>query len=270
MDSDILRKVQLAELEILIEVDRICRKHHIAYQLNSGTLLGAIRHKGFIPWDDDIDIVMPFPDYLRFCRICSSELQQQFFLQNFMTDNFSHLYAKVRKNGTLMLEKGQTKGAGGFHQGIWIDIFPIVGVNNDADWLKKNNEKLAKVKKFIKKVNSTAPWKQLDMEKKLVRLFPKRLLLLYADRRFVSLLRSRKNHNACCYMWGGDLLEVRFPIDLFDETFETEFEGRFFFAPKRYDEYLTIEYGDYMTLPPVEKRNGGSHTITEIAFDLAE
>lgn len=267
MDSETLRRLQLTELEILVEVDRICRKHHITYQLISGTLLGAIRHKGFIPWDDDIDIVMPFPDYLRFFKICKSELDRPFFLQSFMTDNYCHHFAKVRKNGTLMLEKGQKKGAGGFHQGIWIDVFPIVGVNKNADWLKKNNEKAARLRSYFKKVNSTAPWKQLSMEKKLLRLFPKRVLLLWAYCRYVQLFKQKKEHNALCCIWGGELLKAHFPVDMFQESCEVEFEGHLFFAPKRYDEILTIMYGDYMTPPPPEKRTGGDHILQEIAFD---
>ena len=269
METEILRKLQMTELEILVEVDRICRKHHITYYLISGTLLGAIRHKGFIPWDDDIDIAMPFPDYVRFCQICNSEIDRQFFLQYFMNNNFGHFYAKVRKSGTLMLEKGQQKGAKGFHQGIWIDIFPVVGVKNTADWLKVNNKKATRLKRFIKKVNTAASWAQLPVKKKLIRLIPQRISRSFAYRSFVRLFQPDENSDARCCIWGDEILEAQFPVDSFDESCEVEFEGHLFFAPKKYDEILTTTYGDYMTPPPPEKRNGGDHVLEEIAFEYS-
>ena len=116
-----LRKVQL---EALLEVDRICKKFGITYQLFSGTLLGAIRHKGFIPWDDDIDICMLRNDYDRFIEVCKTELDTTYFLQNYETDkNFIHNITRIRKNNTIALQSACAELD--MHHGIFIDIFPM-------------------------------------------------------------------------------------------------------------------------------------------------
>ena len=104
-----LRTLQLLELEMLVEVDRICRKYGIEYSLDGGTLLGAVRHKGFIPWDDDADVIFTRHEYVRFCRACKKELDtERFFLQDYRTDpNYRWGYAKLRRKGTEFVRLGQ-------------------------------------------------------------------------------------------------------------------------------------------------------------------
>lgn len=119
-----LRQLQLAELEILDEFVRVCQAHDLRYYLVGGTLLGAVRHQGFIPWDDDIDVAMPREDYDRFAQIASEELGPQYFYQCPDTDPHYFLtYAKVRKNGTEVCEERFRNSK--FHKGVFIDIFPL-------------------------------------------------------------------------------------------------------------------------------------------------
>lgn len=117
---------QKVMLDILIEVHKICVKHNITYWLEAGTLLGAVRHKGFIPWDDDIDISMPREDYEKFLEIAQRELPSDLFLQTNKTDpEYSREITKVRKLNTLLIETGET-GNENYCHGIFIDIFHMI------------------------------------------------------------------------------------------------------------------------------------------------
>lgn len=139
MAENHIKDLQRIELEMLLEVDRICKKYNIRYFLVAGTLLGAIRHKGFIPWDDDIDICMPVEEYRKFCKVAKTDLKKEYFLQNSDTDFSNRWFSKVRKNNTTCIEKGYEKSK--IHQGIWIDIFPLIGVKKDEKWLKSITRK---------------------------------------------------------------------------------------------------------------------------------
>lgn len=131
-----MNKLQKEQLEIVMEVDRICKKHKINYLMDAGTMLGAVRHKGFIPWDDDLDICMLRKDYDKFSEIVDKELDGKYFYQTNKTDkNFGFFFAKIRKNNTLYLEEMAINNKS--HSGIFIDIFPI---DNNSD-----NKKIANI-----------------------------------------------------------------------------------------------------------------------------
>ena len=121
-----LRKAQIREVEILIEIDRICRKHDIKYWINFGTLLGAVRHKGFIPWDDDLDICMLSKDYKKFLEIASDELPEWLFIQNKSTDpSYRRSICKVRDLNSFFVEQYDDFSAP-YKKGIFIDIFEMI------------------------------------------------------------------------------------------------------------------------------------------------
>ena len=138
LSNDILRKVQLKELEILLEIKRICDNNNINYYLCFGTLLGAVRHKGFIPWDDDVDIYMKRDDYNRFLQVAPNQISKNFFIESSkFNSNFPRTFTKVKANGTIFLEKYfQSTGV---HPGIWVDVFPL-------DSLSKSSQKSLKFK----------------------------------------------------------------------------------------------------------------------------
>ena len=123
-----LKMIQKIDLEMLVEVDRICRKYRIRYSLDGGTLLGAVRHKGFIPWDDDVDVIMLRKEYRKFQKACRKELDQsRFFLQDYQTDpEYRWGYAKIRRKNTEYIRLGQEylKQKGG----VCIDIFVVDNV----------------------------------------------------------------------------------------------------------------------------------------------
>lgn len=119
-----LRKLQLSELDILKKFHEVCEKHNLTYYLTGGTLLGAVRHKGFIPWDDDIDVVMPYDDYKKLCKLPSEVFGEEFFLQNADTDvQYPLLFSKLRKNNTHA-EEIDFKNLS-LHKGHFIDVFSM-------------------------------------------------------------------------------------------------------------------------------------------------
>ena len=121
-----LRRIQLRLVDILVEIDKICRKHDINYWIDFGSLLGAVRHGGFIPWDDDIDVAMPTDDMHRFLEIAPKELPDFLFLQTRETEpNFRRTLRRVRDNNSLFITKNEdfTKE---YHKGLYIDLFEVV------------------------------------------------------------------------------------------------------------------------------------------------
>ncbi len=159
-----LNKVHKVHLEIVSEVKRICKKNGIKYSMIAGTLLGAVRHHGFIPWDDDLDIGMLRRDYERFLQVARKELCRQYFLQTWETDkNFVLPFAKIRKNGTKLVEKNSADVK--MHQGIYIDIFPFDNLPRKAFEQKKQNWITWLLKRILLAKKCYTPWEKEDLTK---------------------------------------------------------------------------------------------------------
>ena len=125
-----IRQLQLVQLKMLEEIDRICKKHDIKYSLFAGSALGAIRHKGFIPWDDDLDIVMMRPEYERFLAAAQKELNESYYLQKEFSENWPLQFSKLRKNNTAFIERYIPK-MDGIHMGVYVDIFPCDNLSDN-------------------------------------------------------------------------------------------------------------------------------------------
>lgn len=241
-DGSPLRRQQERMLELLCEIDRICKKHGIRYWLSSGTLIGAVRHGGFIPWDDDLDIEMMREDYDRLMDILPTELPSTMALQNHRTDHtYFFFYAKVRDRRSLLSE-GNNYDRMWKEQGIYIDIFPL---EYQPISIHKISEKTAG---HMYKIWRTCTDDNLGI-RKVMRLF-------HFNRRFVfPLLRL------LCSISGTDVItsgmgipyhNPRFAKDIFPLA-TLKFEGREFPVPHNYDHMLRLMYGDYMQLPPEER-----------------
>lgn len=259
-----LRKLQNIELEILEELDRICTKYSIPYFLDSGTALGAVRHQGFIPWDDDIDIGMMRDDYEKFLRIALTELDQHYFLQTLETDpQCPCLFAKIRKNGTTYQENN--KAGMRMHMGIWIDIFPFDYISSDPNEQKRVITKAKKYRNLfmLKKIphlsagegHRSAQYYLKAMIRKIahicLQLFPDR----YFKKKIQELIDSGKNQKdyVTCLFYGKPIV---WRTNGIVPTGRIIFEGKEFSSVHDSDYYLKTQYGDYMQLPPKEKRFG--------------
>ena len=254
--------IQKCEFEMLVAIDKVCRENKIVYMLSSGTLLGAIRHKGFIPWDDDIDIMMTIDNYKKFLKIGQKALGDKFFVQTTYTDYWYRTYAKVRMNGTTAIEKDFINCK--MHQGIWIDIFPIIGVKNDPKWLKCMNVAAQFRKAIVSDEYVTGELRnknhEISLKAKLIMKLPRKIRLAIAKIIDNITMPKYGKYDSANYLWSDGTIFPKFSNDLFINTVLVDFEGVKFFAPAKYDQYLKLEYGDYMTLPPEGKRNSG-HTL---------
>lgn len=266
LEGETLRKLQLTELELLQEVDRICRKNKIDYSLDGGTLLGAVRHKGFIPWDDDADIMMTRAEYNRFYKACRKELnKEKYFLQEFRTDSeYRWGYSKLRKNGTVFLRENQEQIK--CHTGVCIDIFIFDKVPDNYICRRFHWMACFLVRKGLYSVvgvrNAKNPLIRLTYG--FMALFSRNFWV-----RWLSCLVSSeqgKNRELLSHLTYPNRKSIRYGLsaDYFDTYVDIEFEGNRFLAIKEYDRYLTELFGDYMKLPPIEKRK--VHPVTKICL----
>lgn len=260
------REVQLKGYEILNQVVDICEKNNLTYYLSSGTLLGAIRHDGFIPWDNDIDIEMPIKDYRKFLRIAKKELPSNLFLQTYYTDSgHSEMWAKVRANGTTSIPIAQKNLD--LHWGIGIDIFPLAGVYSNHV-LRKLQTKLHGVcRTLLVKEFLAATGQEVLIPKKIRLLYclPRKLRALICrclegftfrnpdKEQTVSIVFSQINYKVNREAYGNGIMK--------------KFESRNFMIPQDYDHILTRLYGDYMTPPPESERNGHEGCLGKIIYD---
>lgn len=250
-------RLKSIELEMLKHFVEICNEYNLKYYLIGGTLLGAIRHKGFIPWDDDIDVGMPRTSYNMFLEIASQRLPEYLFLQTFSSDQeYPNCFAKIRDSRTTFVETSMNRRM--INHGVFIDIFPL-------DYYPERNRLFFKIKEFWLKIrvscvsNSKASYKIriAQMISKLI--FPSVEDAIVKRDGLIQSNGSSSLFTNFCGAWGEKEIV---PVSWFGEGTDVEFEGLRLKAPVEYDKYLKHMYGDYMTPPPVEKRK--THHFTDI------
>ena len=252
MNAD--RKVQLVELEILKQIIALCVKHQIKYFAAWGTLLGAVRHKGFIPWDDDADLMMPRPDYDKFCEIAEKELEYPYFLQTAKTDSACKLhFAKVQNLETTFFEEGKPKD---LHAGIFVDIFPIDGA--------PKSQKVRKRNKFRRRIYKYCALSICDYEKYfgkgIKRALGKIINVCFYGNQLPEYFYNKMEelYREIPYGTTGSVVDYSdvtyFDEELLQHQILLDFEDIKISCPLKYDELLTLCYGDYMTPPPEKKQ----------------
>lgn len=249
--------------EILKNVADFCEKNNIRYSLAYGTLLGAIRHQGFIPWDDDVDIIMPRNDYERFRALYHSEK----YVFSDIQQNSKHPtgMAKVYDTSTVFVGRGKIKRS----YGLFVDIFTVDSFPSDMFekniWLRKiqrliminriKNTNLSGVFVSRSKLGPTDYIKRL-----LIKITPLPMSDIRKKIKDVAMMYDGQNTGVVGITMSVDNPKDVYPSDLFEDYIDVSFEGHTFKAIRQYDKWLSVCYGDYMQLPPVEKRTG-KHSV---------
>lgn len=252
--KDDLRGNQYVCLRLLQIFDKICRENQIIYWLTDGTLLGAVRHKGFIPWDDDIDVCIRREDEKKLIEILKKELPEDVFLQIKNTDvDIEHEIIKLRdRYSSVKNDDGRF-----YHKGIWIDIFPM-------DEIFRN----IYVDKMMKLLPGRFYYQEKTIKKiiKKIIIFPFKIIMgvkTFEEIRIKMYERMSKNNrknNAYIYFKGEMWWETYLKSDIFPLK-ELEFENLKCYVPNNYHNYLKYHFGDYMTLPPFDKQKGHSTEV---------
>ncbi len=247
------KKLWAISLDLALECDKVCKKHGLRYFLSGGTLLGAIRHKGFIPWDDDMDLMMLREDYERFKQL-ENEFEDPYFFQTPTTDPESgYSIIKIRNsNTTAIVDKFKYEK---FNHGIWLSVFPI------DNWeIEGGEERSAQIKKLLIEnatyMRKSNPYLN-DADKIRVRNHSGRKPKEVNDEIQTIAMRDRFNHTeyvALAVTTVYPLKNLIYREEVFANSVDVDFEGFRFPAPIGYDEYLKTAYGNYMEFPPVEDR----------------
>jgi len=275
MDKKTLRKVQMVQLGIAKEIKRVCEILQIQYFLDGGTLLGAIRHNGFIPWDDDMDIGMMRDDYEIFIKKAPDLLKENYFLQTWHTDpGYGLAFAKLRLNNTIYLEKAAQYSSA--HCGIYVDIIPYDDFPNNISDRKWQGRQHYILKRMILVKSGYRPWAvHISKVGKIVTYcvyMPIRILVFFINKRKlikkfekIATAYNREKTDNLYIQGGADYGEWVVPCECFSDYAEHTFEDTVFMIPAGYDSYLRNGYGDYMQLPPECKRED-RHKIIKVEF----
>lgn len=251
-----LDEVKTLQMDVLEAIDEYCCGHNIRYSLSNGTLLGAIRHKGYIPWDDDIDIYVPRNDYQRLISDFPEVYKDRYKIASLERDPlWEYPFAKAYDAKTIMLENIVIKE----DIGVNIDIFPIDDVpDEDAEWMSYDHNRRKRQKLFELKFIKFN--KNRSLLKNCVLLLSRIVLSPCSTRRYAkyldkfSQMNNGKGYNRCFECCQGIFQKRPFAKVLFDNIKYIPFEDRHFRAFSDADSYLKNGFGDYMKLPPVEKR----------------
>ncbi|WP_455961539.1 LicD family protein [Bacteroides bouchesdurhonensis] len=239
------KKLQFALMQLLLDFDTYCKKHSLKYILAWGSTLGAVRHKGFIPWDDDLDVAMDLSDYKKLCELLKNDSNQTFTLQTHETESYYfNGFAKIRSKNTYIKE--ERINVDYKYNGIFIDVFPL-----EYNFSSLNLVSHVLYKPLFLLVGY--PIHKYPIISMLANVYYGFVVLMNKIFRTISKSLKCKYYT---YSYGTNCFTYknRLKKSYIEDTINVEFEGYEFPIPREYDEYLKITYGDYMTLPKEKDR----------------
>lgn len=269
-DDELLARIHKVSLYILLAFDKVCRENDLTYFLDSGTALGAVRHGGFIPWDDDVDVGMPRKDYERFLQIGQTALSDEFFIQTRETDSaYKRNAAKIRLKATVFQEFDDSPFK---ENGFFIDVFPFDNVPGNKFRAKFHIIKLALVCRVVCSWESrkSAISRLHGAIRKIIKKIPQSFIA-QMNEKYIKKCRKYENIDTgyvACHYWGMTYFGLKarvFDIKKLLPVKEIQFEGYPVKIMQDADYYLKKMYGDYMSLPPESERHG-HHLYGTIEF----
>lgn len=252
MERLTIEDMKSIELEIMDEIDRVCVSHGVQYYLGYGSLLGAVRHGGFIPWDDDMDIVMMRDQYeLLMDHFNEWRTTDRFKLVSYRDKSSIYQFAKIVDTTTVIYENFVGKKAA---TGVWVDIFPLERFDKQAEGLLKQHRRIGLLRSFAVTDPSTGTNGFVKLVKRVVCPFVQNQDLFELAHRLddIALRVNDSSHDSDCVIdvLGEGRSDKTYPVSLFSPI-RMKFEDREYYAPAGYEEFLTTEYGDWRT-PPAE------------------
>lgn len=266
-----IKDLQKKILEIMKFIDKICRDHHIVYYIMGGTALGAVRHGGFIPWDDDLDIFMTVENYEKFKEVFNGLTSQKFVLQEWkITDDYLE-YAKVRMNGTTFIEEGY-KDRKDMNHGIYVDIMilhkcPISRFMQKVIYYESKYVTLVALSK--------RNWKPKTVIQKIalkaLKILPNKFFSNQCYKNIFKYDNLICNYNYCYFITKAKFYQGIFDRNIFQEPVDIAFEDTLLMGPTEIKKYLELRYGEYMQWPSEGQQRASIHAmIWDVEKDYSE
>lgn len=274
MDASQINVLRTSLISIMDEVHRVCEDNNIPYYIIGGTALGAVRHKGFIPWDTDIDIAMRREDYDRFVSICNQKINTEYFCAHYgNTEKWYHPHALVFKKTTQIIWNRE------YYRSkedcpIYIDIFPLDKVPSDKEKMRKQEKRIRR-KMYLQSRRECVVYQRNNAFVRLLKKMYSAILRIRSNASFnlsldrtMSLYKSEKS-TYLCSMASHYSYEKQCMLEaIYGTPKKYEFEGRAYYGPEKIEQYLSQLFGDYMELPPVEKQKENMDYIGQIIVGI--